>query len=289
LKSGFCNPKEMTTILRRGAKVWTRNGFHGKVYLSGGCAIIGSANASANGLGNEGEKVDLGLEAVIATDDGAIVRASHDWFNVQLNHADPVDETLIQKYRPTWLARQKGSLSGKTLVGVLDEEPDELKKLSVRLLVYEHRDLTKSQKAAYERLGPKLYGPMFKKFAEREIYPFYIDEQGTWKVAPGDFFLDYTIDPKSKALSFDGIWQALQNTADWQVPIKPGSKGTVTFLREHQNSVGELEFKSKDQARLLRRMKAYLKEHPIESHPDRAIDVPIYSAKWLQAPQVAKR
>ncbi|MBC7102912.1 MAG: phospholipase D family protein [Parvibaculum sp.] len=56
LFSGACNPDEVLKLLKCGVEVKTLDGMHAKVWVNRDTAIVGSANASANGLGFEGSK-----------------------------------------------------------------------------------------------------------------------------------------------------------------------------------------------------------------------------------------
>jgi hypothetical protein len=56
LWSFACNPKEMTKLLEAGFELKTEDGLHAKVYLTTRSVIVGSANASANGLGEEDQE-----------------------------------------------------------------------------------------------------------------------------------------------------------------------------------------------------------------------------------------
>lgn len=75
LESGACNPVEIEDIQRlqelqsQGGKVEVRTDprLHGKVYLTQDQAILGSSNASSNGLVVEGPSISGWAEANIAT------------------------------------------------------------------------------------------------------------------------------------------------------------------------------------------------------------------------------
>src|SRR5262249_48630666 len=56
--SGACNPNELKSLLKRGFAVKTRTGLHSKVAITLNAVVIGSANVSANGLGQEGEEAN---------------------------------------------------------------------------------------------------------------------------------------------------------------------------------------------------------------------------------------
>src|SRR4051812_46625819 len=67
-RSGACNPVALQGLLDMGVKLKTRDRLHAKVYLTRACAIVGSANASANGLGEEGQEAG-NIEAAVELKD----------------------------------------------------------------------------------------------------------------------------------------------------------------------------------------------------------------------------
>jgi hypothetical protein len=59
LMSGACNPDEVESLIGffGDDRVLTLDGLHAKVWLTEHGAIVGSSNASANGLGLEGDEL----------------------------------------------------------------------------------------------------------------------------------------------------------------------------------------------------------------------------------------
>lgn len=81
LFSGACNPREIRRLLENGAEVKTLRGMHAKVWLSGQDVIVGSANASMNGLGFEGAlSVVPNIEASVHLRDKRIAGQVRTWF-----------------------------------------------------------------------------------------------------------------------------------------------------------------------------------------------------------------
>jgi len=78
--------------------------FHAKVYLSEAGAVVGSANASSNGIGFGGEAAGLVEAATFHAADSAIWRQVSDWFDRQYAAAAVVDEAALdlakQLFRP---------------------------------------------------------------------------------------------------------------------------------------------------------------------------------------------
>jgi hypothetical protein len=54
--SGACNPDELSKLLQLDVDLRTRNGLHAKIVITSTSLIVGSANASANGLGRRAKR-----------------------------------------------------------------------------------------------------------------------------------------------------------------------------------------------------------------------------------------
>lgn len=132
LGSGACNPSEIRALIKRGYEVRTRDGMHAKVYLSSSAAIVCSANASANGLGLEGNEVqdDLphspGNEAGYLVTKPQVLASIRDWFEElwadPATFAVPPSSPLLLAAEAEWRRRRPARpvrrLSGE--IGLLE-------------------------------------------------------------------------------------------------------------------------------------------------------------------------
>ena len=81
LFSGACNPAEIRILLENDLEVRTLRGMHAKVWLNGHDVIVGSANASMNGLGFEGAfPVVPNIEAAVHLRNEDFARQVRTWF-----------------------------------------------------------------------------------------------------------------------------------------------------------------------------------------------------------------
>jgi hypothetical protein len=107
--SGFCNPAEIETLIDRfgGLKgepgkgrpysgVAKQKMLHAKVWLTDKAAILGSSNASANGLGQEGNETIKSAEANLYIDDRQTLDAIGEWFASEIN-PKPISKMDIQR------------------------------------------------------------------------------------------------------------------------------------------------------------------------------------------------
>ena len=84
LFSGGCNPKEVKKLRDSGLEVRTLHGMHAKLWINGDSVILGSANASTNGLGFEKKAVtgktmtgairDIALRDIPNTEVNVVIR-----------------------------------------------------------------------------------------------------------------------------------------------------------------------------------------------------------------------
>jgi hypothetical protein len=73
------------TFLSLNAQIVDVPRLHAKVYIAGDAVIVSSANASANGLGEEDTEIEIGLEAGYLSKRKEDVSAARDWFEKVLN------------------------------------------------------------------------------------------------------------------------------------------------------------------------------------------------------------
>lgn len=104
--SGACNPSELRTLLDLGFEIKTISGLHAKVYLAPTQVIIGSANASTNGLGDEGPAV-FNEEAAVSSADAHLIGKVRVWFEeLWIKKSIPVTHADLQKIKIAWERKQ---------------------------------------------------------------------------------------------------------------------------------------------------------------------------------------
>ncbi|KQY13678.1 phospholipase D family protein [Rhizobium sp. Root482] len=109
LESGACNPTEIKKLLSlsRNVEVRTNARLHAKVYWSADKAVIGSSNASSNGLAVEGSELQGWAEANVLLTDPRILVETDAWFNVLFSESVAVDDTALQRAEENWRKRSK--------------------------------------------------------------------------------------------------------------------------------------------------------------------------------------
>lgn len=90
LWSGACNPYEVAALKKSGADLKNARGLHAKVYIGRDAAVVTSANASINGLGEEDGDLDLGSEAGVLLRDPGELQKVRAWFESVWDSASDV-------------------------------------------------------------------------------------------------------------------------------------------------------------------------------------------------------
>ena len=80
LSAGGCNPDVIRALIARGVQVRALGSLHAKVYLGATAAVLGSANASTDGLGLLNESSGWN-EACVWVDDPNSIAQLMDWFD----------------------------------------------------------------------------------------------------------------------------------------------------------------------------------------------------------------
>jgi hypothetical protein len=112
LMSGSCNPAVIRQLrnMLGAERVLTRADFHAKVWITDAGAVLGSSNASANGLGFEGDEIDGLIEANFAIDssDTEEISTWKDWYRDQARKgAERITDTMLDEADERWRRRRK--------------------------------------------------------------------------------------------------------------------------------------------------------------------------------------
>ncbi|MBY0567453.1 MAG: phospholipase D family protein [Hyphomonadaceae bacterium] len=102
-------------------RIRQRDDLHAKVFICDHLALVGSANASANGLGFEGAEAKGWLEAGIRIDDPTTLKTIADWFANTWKSADRISGDDIERAVLAWKQRRRAK---PTLLGLNKLDPD---------------------------------------------------------------------------------------------------------------------------------------------------------------------
>lgn len=114
LDSGACNPDELLSLAKC-SNLKTHPRLHAKVYWTPNGVIIGSSNASTNGLWTEGAPARGWHEANVLICDDSVIQDVGEWFEREWDDAVRVTKTMIEAARPLWEHGKRGAPRGRPL------------------------------------------------------------------------------------------------------------------------------------------------------------------------------
>lgn len=131
LEMGGTNPWEIDQLLSEQYLLSHFPYLHAKVYLGDNRVVVGSANASANGIGLEGEQCDGLQEAALYSEDSNVVASAWTWFEDLWDRSTLIsdDPDALERARSRWAVanRQRPLPSSETsLLRAILDRPEEL-------------------------------------------------------------------------------------------------------------------------------------------------------------------
>jgi hypothetical protein len=206
LLSGACNPDELKKLrdtLGRN-RVLKCPRLHAKVWIADGRCILGSSNASANGLAQQGLETDGLIEANVFIDDPACVEAISEWYETAVRKAaTEISDEDLQLARTRWKGRRKISPSPwPTLLAALHKDKDVMSGKDVFIFVrYELPPLSKQADAILRR-EQKLRN-------DKGITCWNVTgDLRAKKIPAGAYVVEFEVYPKRKP-QLDGVYKIL--------------------------------------------------------------------------------
>jgi phosphatidylserine/phosphatidylglycerophosphate/cardiolipin synthase-like enzyme len=128
LKMGGTNPEVIEALIKSGFVVSQSDHLHGKVYLFDDTVILGSSNASANGLSFQNGEIEGWHEANLVTADPIVYRDASAWFEKLPRRAISHDD--IERAKEAWSRRRKVGFgqappSRQTLIDAIKSSPED--------------------------------------------------------------------------------------------------------------------------------------------------------------------
>jgi hypothetical protein len=166
--------------LKGSSPLKTRNDLHAKVVITSTSVIIGSANASANGLGQEGEEAN-NIEAAAPIKNQECIGNARNWFESIWKDARDVTPEVISEIVPIWRERRRGrptqNAKSSSLLGVLRADPEWFKDRGIRLIAYEGVEISEAAQAKFEAIAPNFYqSKVRQRYKAANEIPLYEDD-----------------------------------------------------------------------------------------------------------------
>jgi hypothetical protein len=155
LESGATNPAEIQELRNLGVDVRTHPTLHAKMWLGERALIVGSANASANGLGLEGTELTRWVELCHLTDSSELRRTAGDWFSQTWEQSHKIDDSMIEEARIRWKLRRANrfATNGRattSLIGAARASVEQFRDLPL-FVVLDDEEIGKAAKAVERR------------------------------------------------------------------------------------------------------------------------------------------
>ncbi len=136
LPSGACNPKIIEPLMAD-FDVKSHDRLHGKVYWTPKLAVVGSSNASTNGLVPVGDDLKGWHEANIIVNDIPTLNELKAWFDRLWEEAEDIDSTLLAEAAAKYKGRKGQSkinlARGSSLISTAMKDPDAFRKSPIYL------------------------------------------------------------------------------------------------------------------------------------------------------------
>ena len=156
LSSGASNPEVVESLMDYyGDNIKISDTLHAKVYYTENGAIIGSANASANGLNFEGQEIMGWTEACLFIDDPIILQNTREWFNKIWSEGRNIGEKDLKLAKKRWLTRRDSRIfqtrDSTSLLTNLKDFPDDFKGRRVYFAIWS-TDAVKEAETKFEEI-----------------------------------------------------------------------------------------------------------------------------------------
>ena len=219
LLSGACNPAEIRCLQENDVEVKYRPHLHAKVWMNGNEVVVGSANASMNGLGFE--KAGSNIEAAVYLCDKEVAGRVKKWFLREWGLAECVDDALLQAAETLWNQSQNTA-------GAIMKCP---------ITAYEAAELSPEARHCFDQIAPNHYAEnelaQFHACAEEYGHPAdgtcYEFEPDDVLPTPGTVFMDFARDGNGQDFVFGGFWEVIHNET------LHANNRTLCLLRQRNN------------------------------------------------------
>lgn len=205
LRMGGTNPDEIQKLLDIGFQVRQCDTLHSKVYLGEQGAVIGSSNASANGLAFQGSECSGWIETNVYLPASAPHEELSTWFETfwLSDEVRLIDETDIEVARERWRHRRtlplpaKRPLKKDNLLTTLKTVPERLFDRRIYITIY-FQEASKEAERKFERYKRNLSGD------DRTASDLGFWED--WDDLPDNSHLVSFFVDEDGDLTLDGIW-----------------------------------------------------------------------------------
>ena len=210
LLSGFCNPDVIDELTRIGVQVKTLDRLHAKVWISGDDVIVGSANASHNGLpGDDEEAANASIEAAVLSHDPRLAQEVTAWFEKLWCSSNEIGPHLAHARQLSNRRRRGGGRGFTTPLAEKIRNPDEHDRFAdLRLLAYHHSRSSQEAIDYMQQNFRRHYSDdEWREFGDEHPWYEFPKDDPLWVHPPGTLFADFSCGAQGGAFRFNGFWQ----------------------------------------------------------------------------------
>ncbi|MCP3471803.1 phospholipase D-like domain-containing protein [Bradyrhizobium sp. CCGUVB1N3] len=240
LESGACNPAEIRKLrASKKFRIKTHAQLHAKLYWSPTGVVVGSSNASANGLVVGADVAKGWREVNVLFDQQDQVRRAGERFDALWKQAKPITKILLDEADLKWRARAKAtkvlSVKSKTLFGAYAEDPSIFRDERIFLAIYDSY-LSREASAEQKKWRAKKETEQFEDglLAKSSTLTTY---EGWRKMPAGAWLIDCSF-INSRRPKFRGIFRV------WEGGLLELSESSIQFAyRMRSIVIGDRSFK----------------------------------------------
>lgn len=232
LDSGACNPAEIKR-LKSHPHISVRSDprLHGKVYWTPRGVVVGSSNASTNGLAVE-DGLNGWAEANVFSDDSKLIATTLAWFEARKKIAYEVTDIHLHLAENIWNGRMQSAPTGLKLAGDLGaavrSHPKHPAWTKIKLAIYSEGLSTEGKEALKD-----------DRNANSALHEYGAYENWHDEIDAGDWLLDFEME--GEKVTFGGYWS---------VPTPKLESGLLTYVRQQPcltlSGIGALKLSAND-------------------------------------------
>lgn len=212
LLSGACNPEEIRALRQCKVHVKTLDHLHAKVWMNGNEVILGSANASRNGLPVSDEDArQANIEAAFLSKEPSLAQALERWFKKQWKAATEIDDSMLDLADDLWRRRErsaKRALTPTLLQKVRNPDPSD-QFFRLRLVAYPDEEYSDGAKKFFKEEGSRYYSDEGQQDFGHELpcYEWYgwTAEDREWPAPLGTVLMEFYCNSEGDEFTFSGF------------------------------------------------------------------------------------
>ena len=245
LESGATNPTVIRELLDiPQLEIRSYEFLHAKVYWTERGALVGSSNASINGLGFEGYETDGWIEANVVVTDRETLTEIENWFDELWEKSNPVDLSQISEIERLWRRRRNvrhlpGVKPGSSLLTALRQSSSRF---------FEGRDI---YVIIYRKTASKEAKDAFQDWKQQQVFssPTLFQCFENWSQLPRDATIIVLYYGPRGGIKYEGLFKLPESKIEVPFRYSDGVRGSITIAFQCEDING-IVVQPEDEVRL---------------------------------------